>query len=879
MGSEGQSSERSSSGDGPPGEPGFESFLAALAASPPPYRPPDLQPGDLFADRYCVDRELGRGGMGTVFLVFDRHLGRKVALKVARGRKAEVELARLQHEAKIMAGLSHPGIVTVFEAGAHGEDVYLVLEFVPGGTLRDWLDARPRSWREVVAMFISIAESLAVAHGAGVIHRDFKPHNVLIDQQGQPRIADFGLARTQAGPRTMELEMTSSSSTWSMSGSIVGTPAYMAPEQGAGERGSESSDQFSFFVSLFEALAGHRPFAGKTLQAVLQSIKDGPPATCPGAPRALAKLVLQGLRNSPDERHANMQQVARELERVLFARRRWVRNIALGIGALAAAGFGFLSAPATATPCESAELTASIDAAWNDEARRKVEAQAGVSTTRDMTEYRDTVASQRVAACEAHVVAQTLTETDYALQTACLDRLEGRFMGLRDDLAQSGKPSAPVRALLPAPASCMELQTLRNLYNAYESTSVRDTAAQDAAAREAERLRMLAALQSRRGEDASQAIAELHALSETHNLTDMKAYALLLESTDELDASKANTMLSEALSLARETRDTRLLTELALQRSVLALREGQVGPARAYLEQAETVVALGFEEPVSEWEIRHAIIDHEIGLAEGKTQGAVEGLTTLLRRLAPQDPRTLEVQEVLASALIDEGRLRDAVELFDAALLHPTVRDPQLAFGLQLNRVLTLLSAGDAESASRGLETTSHLLGPPGELPPEIRGYLEYARTQVALLQSDLDRAARHVQSADALFREAAPEHPVLADIDDLKASLARRRGDHEAARTHALESIRRRDQALGPNSAASGLSHVRLSRALHGLARDAEAVHAAEAAIIILTDAHRPAGELAIAKLALADALHVEDTAAAKTCEDSELALCRGAL
>lgn len=876
MGNEGEAPERSGSSDN---DAGFESFLAALAASPAPYRPPDLQPGDLFADRYCVDRELGRGGMGTVFLVVDRQLERKVALKVARGRRAEVELARLQHEAKIMAGLSHPGIVTVFEAGAHGEDVYLVLEFVPGGTLRDWLDVQPRSWREVVAMFISIAESLAVAHSAGVIHRDFKPHNVLVDQQGEPRIADFGLARTQAGPRTAELEMTSSSNTWSMSGSIVGTPAYMAPEQGAGERGSEASDQFSFFVSLFEAVAGHRPFRGKTLQGVLQSIEDGPPETCPGAPRALYKLVRQGLHAEPGQRHANMLAVARALERVLFARRRKVRNLAIGLGAVAAAGFGFLSAPAAAAPCKSPDLTASIDAAWSDEARQRVETSAGLQTKEQMTRYRDTVAAQRQAACEAHVVAQTLTDTDYALQTACLDRLEGRFMGLRDDLTHGGPPSAAVQVLLPTPASCTELQTLRNLYNAYESTSVRDTAAQDAAAREAERLRMLAALQSRRGDDASEVIEELSALAETHELVDMKAYALLFRSAQELDPAKTNAMLSEAFSLAQKTRDTRLLTELSLQRSVLALRQGQVGPARAYLEQAETVTALGFEEPVSEWKTRHTIIDHEIGLAEGKTQGAVEGLTALLDRLESEDPRTLEVQEVLASALVDEGRLSEAVELYDAALLHPTVRDPQLAFGLQLNRVLTLLSAGDAEAATRGLETTSRLLGPADQLPPGIRGYLEYARTQVALLKSDLDQAAHNVRSADALFREASPDHPVLADIYDLQASLAQRRGDHETARTHALESIRRRDEALGPGTAASGLSHVRLSKALRGLGRNTEAASAARAAIAMIAEGDRPAGELAIAKLALASALGLKDAGAAKTCEDSELALCRGAL
>ena len=209
---------------------GFASFLAALASSPPPYRPPRLVAGNVFADRYRVDRELGRGGMGTVYLAQDLELKRNVALKVAAGRRADVALLRLQQEATVMAQLSHPGIVTVYEASSVGEDIFLSLEFVPGGTLKDWSDVEARTWREAVAMFIPIAHALHAAHEAGVVHRDFKPQNVLLGLDGTPRIADFGLARSFAGD-TLEEPLSSAGSTLTRSGSVMGTPAYMAPEQ------------------------------------------------------------------------------------------------------------------------------------------------------------------------------------------------------------------------------------------------------------------------------------------------------------------------------------------------------------------------------------------------------------------------------------------------------------------------------------------------------------------------------------------------------------------------------------------------------------------------------------------------------------------------
>ncbi|MEX1369491.1 MAG: serine/threonine-protein kinase, partial [Nannocystaceae bacterium] len=236
-------------------------------------------------DRFVVLHRLGQGAMGVVYAAHDPKLDRKVALKLVdtSGFGSEgVRNAqdRLEREARAAADLAHPNVVTIYDTGRMGDQVFLAMELVDGHTLRKWLSARSRGWREVVSLFLQIGQGLAAAHDKGIVHRDFKPDNVLVGHDGRPRVVDFGLAR----PISPTLRSTASlggttedgtdgppapgsgsaPATASRDTSVAGTPAYMAPEQYEGRNIGAHSDQFGFCVALYEALLGERPFRGST---------------------------------------------------------------------------------------------------------------------------------------------------------------------------------------------------------------------------------------------------------------------------------------------------------------------------------------------------------------------------------------------------------------------------------------------------------------------------------------------------------------------------------------------------------------------------------------------------------------------------------------
>ena len=858
----------------------FESFLGALAASPAPYRPPTLGPGASFAERYTVERELGRGGMGAVYLAVDRKLGRKVALKVARGRVAEVELARLRQEATVMAGLSHPGIVTVFEAGVDGDDVYLALEFVPGGTLRDWLDAEPRPWRDVVTMFSAIARALAAAHAAGVVHRDFKPHNVLLDLRGRPRVADFGLARRPSEPPTLDLPVLSSASTLTVSGSVIGTPAYMSPEQAHGRDATPASDQFSFFVSLYEAVAGRRPFEGKSLQAVLDAIEAGPPSTVPNAPRTLAAVVRRGLHADPEQRHADMTVVAQALDHILHARRRRVRTATVSVALVAALGAGWMSRTQTDAPCLPEDLTDAVDGVWTAERRAGVLSTAGADAVAVLDAHRDALHDARVRACEAHRVAQTLSDTDFALRSSCIARLEGRLAGLGDDLATTPSPAASVEALLASPDTCEDIQALRRLYNRYDATSTRRDATEDTAYREATRLATLAARRSRRGEDTSETLGQLEPLADAHGFVALSAHAKLMRFSDSFDPHEKASLIRDAQRLATQSRDTQLLTEVAIQQAEFALAQRHLDAADAFIDNADVLVAF-HADPKSQAldRMRITLTRQKIRLAQGHGADVAHTLATLLPTLPPESPEALEALMTRAEALADVGLLDDSVAAYDAMLRHPLAEDPSQRVGMTLNRAFILLSAARSDAADLALDGLVDMLGGLDACPPELQAYIIVGRAMAARLRDDLDQAETLVGRARALFEGVDAEHPEMGGVLDEQAAIAEARGNTDEALRLARAALRHHDATHGTDSLESALVLVRIARALHRSGDDERAAEHARRAADILRTQGRPADEQATAALALAAATGQPDEQARQACARSEQEICLQAL
>ncbi len=315
--------------------------------------------------RFTVLERIGSGGMGLVFKAYDMQLDRKVAVKVIRV-DGESEAARraLVKEARALARLSHPNVVHVYEVGeGQGGQVYLAMEFVDGLTLREWVARAQRTWREIVEVGLQAAEGLAAAHAAGLVHRDFKPDNVMVGDDARVRVLDFGLAHADAsapaGPPAAEHMRIALNTTIDRIRGVAGTPAYMAPEQiDAGTIGP-AADQFAFCAALFEVLYGVRPFDGATLAELRAAIGAGrltvPSDRC-GVPKPLHRAIVQGLAADPGDRHASMQVLIGEIRRARLGQRmrRWAPAAAVGV-ALASAGFALIPRDAPPVPETTAQ--------------------------------------------------------------------------------------------------------------------------------------------------------------------------------------------------------------------------------------------------------------------------------------------------------------------------------------------------------------------------------------------------------------------------------------------------------------------------------------------------------------------------------------------
>jgi serine/threonine-protein kinase len=276
-----------------------------------------LSTGERFGP-YKILAFIGEGGMGEVYHALDTKLNRPVAIKFLSDRLANPDARRrFQLEAQTASSLNHPHILTVHDAGEFEGRQYLVTEYIDGGTLRDWSRSPPRTWRDVVELLTGVADGLAVAHAAGILHRDIKPQNVLVTKRGYAKLADFGLAKldqrigAEEETRTLQEDIT-------RPGVLLGTVAYMSPEQVSGQRLDARSDVFSFGVLLYESLCGKRPFTGESDVAVLHSILHANPEPLEGEiPLAVRAVAGRALEKNPADRYQSMEEMVTDLRRVL----------------------------------------------------------------------------------------------------------------------------------------------------------------------------------------------------------------------------------------------------------------------------------------------------------------------------------------------------------------------------------------------------------------------------------------------------------------------------------------------------------------------------------------------------------------------------------
>jgi tRNA A-37 threonylcarbamoyl transferase component Bud32/tetratricopeptide (TPR) repeat protein len=402
--------------------------------------------------RYVVTDRIGSGGMGVVYSAFDPELDRQIALKVLsedRFGSSGVDRSRerLLREAQALARLNHPNIVTVHDVGALDHDIFIAMDLIEGRTLKRWVREQRRSWREVLTVFVRAGSALAAAHDAEIVHRDFKPENVLLDDTGGVFVLDFGLARStrradrghvrRNAAEELHRRAVSESSRrlvehLTETGTVMGTPAYMAPEQHAGGSVDARADQFGYCVALYEALYGERPFPGETVDELVSSVmrhKLSPAPKRSDVPAWLRRLVLRGLSLDPGDRFPSMQALLRELERRPGLKR---RRILLGVGiagVLAAVGGANFHAEYTyAIQCTAGDTQ--VASVWNEQRREEIrtafvdvgQSYATVvadSTTDALDEYTENWRNFRRESCEATQVHGEQSQQLFLVKESC----------------------------------------------------------------------------------------------------------------------------------------------------------------------------------------------------------------------------------------------------------------------------------------------------------------------------------------------------------------------------------------------------------------------------------------------------------------------------
>jgi tetratricopeptide (TPR) repeat protein len=694
-----------------------------------------------------VLEQLGSGGMGVVLAAHDPDLDRKVAIKVLRASLGTGDAqTRLLREAQAMAQLSHPNVITVHQVGTRDDRVFVVMEYVDGGTLRGWVSAEPRDWREVLAVYRSAGEGLAAAHRAGLVHRDFKPDNVLIRSDGRVLVTDFGLVATlgagQQGTDASDQPATPAGTTpaattpatptpvstpsklalrLTVTGEVMGTPLYMAPEQHSGQRADARADQFAFCVALYEALYGERPFAGRSYREIFASVMSGrprPPPEGSKVPAWIFPVLRRGMEVEPDARYPEMAALLEDLSRdpATARRRRWrLAGAAVALLSLAALGIALWPASGRARCRAAADKLQQV---WNDERREALQQRWSKATAQRvialLDRYGATWASERITACEATFVSGEQSEPLLDRRMFCLDRRLGTMRALVDRIGESGPEVAPsaveAAASLPHFAPCRAAEALAEIASPppelqaeVDAISTRldraDAARNLGELEQAAKLAGEALSQAARidyppllarahyvvgfidGRQARHASAEEHlrkalslaAGSKAHQLeaeTWLSLIYLVGHTTDRPDPALAMAPAAEA-AVARAGGDPRLQGRLQGNLGLILVSKGELRRARVKLQQSLDTL----EKALKRDDLDTAVARNNLAMLLqrlGDHRAAIKALNEVLRvrsaRLGPKHPAVATALNDLGNAAHDAGDLEGARAHLERAL-------------------------------------------------------------------------------------------------------------------------------------------------------------------------------------------------------------------
>jgi eukaryotic-like serine/threonine-protein kinase len=751
--------------------------------------------------RYVVTERLGAGAMGVVYAAYDPELDRKVAIKVLKNEPTTVGSKvsqrslghqRLLREAKAMAKLHHPNVIVVHDVGTVDEQVFIAMEYLDGGTLYDHLRASPRPWQAVLEMFRRAGAGLAAAHAAGIVHRDFKPQNVLLGSDGRVCVVDFGLAQTgNASPTaelgTSEVSMDSSEdlSRLTHTGAVLGTPAYMAPEQHSQGVVDARSDQFAFCVALYEGLYGMRPFAGDNLATLAYNVLRGdvrPPPPEHRVPRWLHAIVVRGLSLDPDDRHPSMAALLEACEaHPARVRRRW--SIALGVAAVAGVGTaGWWGTHGDREICGGGQEK--IGQTWNDEARRQVQA-AFVSTQeprapgvwssveREIDAYVDGWTTMYTEACEATRIRAEQSEELLDRRMLCLERRRrelGELIALLvdADVALVGRAEDLV-AKLSRLNPCADPRALLGGVDP-PAPEVRERVLSAGAA--LKRVRLLRDVG--RFDTAKATLDEVEADLETLDHAPTRVSLLYLQSAvagDEGRLEDAERLAYESAVLAAECGDDdaaawawiAVIRIVGLQQRKLEALPPIIKAGEAALARIENDFIRGtFLATIGTVDI----VRGHYGDAEAPLR---EAHALLSKDLGADDPRVLDAYEMLAVSLQYQRRLEEAEPILREIVGRWEQREmPHPSLGQTLGNLASLV---------------------------DMQG-------------NDVEARELHARALAALEASYGPDHPVIATVHYHLGKLARRHGDLEIAAEHLAREREILTKAHGPDAEPLAYAH-----------------------------------------------------------------------
>tara|TARA_R110002096_G_scaffold435826_2_gene663629 strand:+ start:174415 stop:177390 length:2976 start_codon:yes stop_codon:yes gene_type:complete len=745
--------------------------------------------------RYSLIRIAGQGGMAVVYLAYDPELDRNVALKLLRGSSTDKHKDRLRREAQAMAKVHHANVAQVFDVGSHDGEVFIAMEFVAGETLTSWLASEKRAWKEIVEAFADAGRGLQAAHDANLVHRDFKPDNVLIaEADGRVCVCDFGLVSPLGKTEEPLPDSKGKPEQLTQTGTVLGTPAYMAPEQMLGEAANARGDQFSFCVALFEALYEARPYAGETADDVRGNAIAGriSAATNTTVPQRVRAVLARGLSGDPAKRFPSIRILLTQLEKAASPRRRWRYGVAaalvasLGIGAWGLAH----KSDAAIAPCGgAAQALADV---WSDTRRGEVLA-ARPSQTSEPTmlqslasrfvsrvdERADAWTTQHTQACKATRVHKHQSQEHLALRMACLEEQRiglQAFLG-EVDASDSSSLDRAVQSLdaLAHPRECANLATLESRAPSLKSANNSEFTV------------------------VRQNIAKVQAKMQLGQ------------------ASSALALAQEEMPTVLATGDMHLIAQARTQLASLLEEAGALGEAKTMYETALSE-AVAAEDEMLVATVWIGLV-HLVGYAQQEHEMARQLVTVAevaLRRVPKHDALALRLRGTVAMLASSEDKLEQAEEGFRAVskgyeqslgAFHPRTLNALHNLGDVLRR------RGKLEEA-RGiwlelLRTQEERFG---------RDHSSVASTLIQLAHDEYQRGlipqalAKYQRALAIRVHALGPQSPKVAASHTTVGLALSATGDYSAAREHHSKALQIWQSTLGPN-------HGNVAIALNNLA------------------------------------------------------------